>query len=126
MIKERAMELVGALRSGRYQQTRNRLRTDSGYCCLGVACAISGLNEWKLTDRLEWTYLEEDNILPERVIEHFGFYNRAGEPRISSGHWSHGDMEIGGKRFHCLAEANDGGATFEQIADFIEKNWENL
>ena len=37
MIKERAMELVAALRSGKYKQGKNYLRADDTYCCLGVA-----------------------------------------------------------------------------------------
>lgn len=42
MIKEKAMKLVAALRSGVYQQTKDYLhRADGTMCCLGVACAIS-------------------------------------------------------------------------------------
>lgn len=38
---------VKALRSGKYQQAIGRLRRDGGYCCLGVACDVSGLGWWE-------------------------------------------------------------------------------
>ena len=37
-----------ALESGEYKQTRDLLRDDNGFCCLGVACDLSGLGEWTL------------------------------------------------------------------------------
>ena len=44
--KERVAALVAALRSGRYEQGHNRLKDEyGGYCCLGVACDISGLGQ---------------------------------------------------------------------------------
>lgn len=43
---------IKALRSGRYEQGISRLRTDDSYCCLGVACDISGLGKWVGTTHL--------------------------------------------------------------------------
>lgn len=37
---------IKALRSGRYKQGVKRLRGDDKFCCLGVACDISGLGSW--------------------------------------------------------------------------------
>lgn len=37
---------VAALRSGEYRQTRGELRDAAGFCCLGVACDISGTGKW--------------------------------------------------------------------------------
>lgn len=40
---------VAALRSGEYQQGRNFLRTDEGFCCLGVLCDLAvkaGVADW--------------------------------------------------------------------------------
>jgi hypothetical protein len=31
---------VAALRSGEYQQTTGNLRTENGFCCLGVLCDL--------------------------------------------------------------------------------------
>ena len=42
---------VKALRSGKYIQGRDTLLDDNGqYCCLGVACAIQGVNKKHLLD----------------------------------------------------------------------------
>lgn len=35
---------TAALRSGEYQQAKGYLRTDDGYCCLGVLCDIAVKN----------------------------------------------------------------------------------
>lgn len=34
-----------ALRSGEYEQARGYLRTDNGYCCLGVLCEVAVKNK---------------------------------------------------------------------------------
>jgi hypothetical protein len=39
-------EWTTALRSGKYQQTRGKLRDRTGYCCLGVLCDVSGEGKW--------------------------------------------------------------------------------
>ena len=44
--REHRRELAAALRSGKYRQTRGRLRDSKGFCCLGVACEISGVGKW--------------------------------------------------------------------------------
>jgi hypothetical protein len=36
---------LAALRSGEYKQGSNKLIYGDKYCCLGVACAISGVND---------------------------------------------------------------------------------
>lgn len=44
MKKEIADKWVAALRSGKYKQGRQYLRTfEDNYCCLGVLCEILGL-----------------------------------------------------------------------------------
>ncbi len=37
---------TAALRSGAYQQTRNRLRKTDGFCCLGVLCDVIDPSRW--------------------------------------------------------------------------------
>ncbi len=39
-----------ALRSGRYPQDRGHLRSDRGFCCLGVLCDVSGTGTWERSD----------------------------------------------------------------------------
>jgi hypothetical protein len=124
MIKERAMELVAALRSGKYTQTHCQLRLGDSHCCLGVACDISGLGEWDLTDIGYPKYLGDDVELPMEVKEYFGFAS-------SKGYWSQNLPSIlidpvCGIYAHDLAKLNDNGWTFAEIANFIEQHWEAL
>jgi hypothetical protein len=113
MIHARAMELVAALRSGKYQQTTGRLKSNTGFCCLGVACDISKIGKW--TSENEYSvvgFMRADGILPDPVKNYFGFDGNSGQVT--------NDVR------KCLSDMNDNGATFTQIADFIEQNWESL
>lgn len=38
--KKQAQKWADALRSGKYKQGMRQLQSDSGYCCMGVACDI--------------------------------------------------------------------------------------
>ena len=40
MINANAAKWLDALRSGKYRQASESLRTNEGYCCLGVACDV--------------------------------------------------------------------------------------
>lgn len=44
---ERMLHLCDVLESGKYQKGKRQLRDGDTYCCLGVACDLSGLGEWK-------------------------------------------------------------------------------
>ena len=99
-----------ALESGEYKQTRSRLRDANGFCCLGVACDVSGLGEWrKLSglDKFEFrtSYgARADLGLPFSVREQLGI--------------SHDD-----NRADRLVELNDHeGKTFAEIAKWIREN----
>ena len=50
-LTEAQEEWLVALESGEYKQGRGRLRDDNGFCCLGVACDLSGLGEWTPLNR---------------------------------------------------------------------------
>lgn len=92
-----------ALRSGDYKQARNYLQRGERFCCLGVLCdlhAKAGLGRWN--DDL---YDGEDKVLP-RAIQDWAGLGEA-EPTAE------------GK---TLSGLNDDGASFEQIADIIERN----
>ena len=82
---------VAALRSGKYEQGRGALRTGDTYCCLGVACDLIDPIAW---DGRTWRDCAFDNI---------GLL-----PFIARG------------SAETLADLNDSGDTFAQIADFIE------
>src|SRR3990167_8725500 len=72
--KARVRRLVAALRSGKYKRGIGRLRSEDGkkFCCLGVACDISGVGEWK-KDWLDFRYLGNSSSLPQEVQTYFGF-----------------------------------------------------
>ena len=90
---------VTALRSDDYVQATGRLRDGDRFCCLGVACDISGLAEWEEGNR----YLEEKETLPQQVRDWLGLENAAGGYIASS-----------------LSNLNDTRVSFDEIADMIE------
>ena len=103
---------VEALRSGEYEQTTGFLHTDNGYCCLGVACEVSGLGRWKNdVDRQFYITNDDDRqttVLPDKVRQWLGLYDNGGVAI----HTDNSKVD--------LTELNDGGASFEEIADKIE------
>lgn len=127
--KEAIRTWVEALRSGRYEQAVGALRDDADrYCCLGVACDVSGIGAWADTPteaaglgRNAYRYTpvrgnptSEIAALPPAVMEHYGL--DSDDPRFvgrdpKTGEW-------------CSRDAwtwNDSsGASFAQIADMIE------
>ena len=96
-------ELVKALRSGEYQQAHKKLRVADSFCCLGVACDISGLGKWNSRN----LYLETRDTLPKRVMDYYGFVDNVG-----------GFTDF--TRQTSLMEINDNGISFNRIADVIE------
>ncbi|HEV8263241.1 MAG TPA: hypothetical protein VGQ19_21085 [Burkholderiales bacterium] len=93
---------IEALRSGRYQQTQKALRNDDGYCCLGVLC--------DLVDPAGWS--------PSTIIR--GEMNHDGETGMPSDKLTDSiDLEWG--KAEALAELNDKGKSFAEIADYIER-----
>jgi hypothetical protein len=90
MDAELKAKWVKALRSGEYKQAYRSLKEGDGYCCLGVLCAIQGI---------------EVATLPQTDVP---------EPSNIGGL----DLLQGRK----LAKKNDDGATFSEIADYIEAN----
>ena len=57
-----------ALESGNYSQDRQFLRTDKGFCCLGVACDISTKGKWD-NNFGNYSYMTKENTLPARVSD---------------------------------------------------------
>ena len=104
--KEAAALWVKELRSGAWEQGRYALKVGDAYCCLGVACelyqrVVGGL-AINVVNGITW-YDWRRTTLPEVVQEWLGLATVGG------------DYDNQG-----LAEANDHGKTFQQIADIIE------
>jgi len=111
-VKER---WVAALRSGKYKQTSGFLRTEDGYCCLGVLCDIHDAEridtKWiqetcTETGEVNCAYLTFEGTLPPAVMD-----------------WAELDSDNPEIQGDSLAELNDGGKSFAHIADLIELNF---
>jgi len=105
MNKELRDEWVAALRSGKYEQGQDQLKTSAGeYCCLGVLCEVLGVD------------LERANVNGVKVGEATGTETAAlgGDPLelVRALHY---------KTRSRLAKLNDNGASFEELAGVIEK-----
>ena len=100
---------MAALRSGKYTQGRGYLyrAEDDKHCCLGVLCAISPYKN---------NYMRMDGgtaTLPTEVQKW---------ANISSA-----VVYLPNGRYASLVNANDSGEQgFSEIADIIEKQWEEL
>ena len=103
---------VEALRSGKYQQAQGMLRDNGAYCCLGVVCELSKLGKWD-DDRYVVGKWRLNGELETPVREWIGLYCDAGTYDPAEANAS-------------LAEQNDTGATFSEIADLIEQRASDL
>jgi hypothetical protein len=140
MNKKIAKKWVEALRSGEYRQGREALcRIDpldgtESYCCLGVLTDLYQKDRKKKKKKLktresspfmdtvvvEYFSLDSDDsgasgVLPDEVRKWAGMFSNDGII-----HKPESDYE------ERLTEFNDGGKSFKQIANIIEKNVENL
>src|SRR5687768_13887360 len=111
-------KLIVALRSGKYEQGYGVLRTfNNKFCCLGVACDISGMGEWRECDTNDgWEYVTgeyaDETMPPLPVSQAFFPHETNGNPFIKVG--DYGDY---------ATNANDNGYSFEEIADALERKY---
>lgn len=116
MKEEIKKKWLKALRSGEYIQGKSYLRKiDNTYCCLGVLCDLyvkEGLGEWKETDVAEdpcWSVLSATGYLPGDVALWAGVESQTGWITLKDG------------QRVSLTGMNDGGYSFEKIAQKIEE-----
>lgn len=101
---------IEALVSGGYKQAKGSLRTEDGYCCLGVLCDLHSKantdNSWCATGYAsEYRYMGFSTALPQAVMNWAGVDDQ--------------DPTVGGA---MLSNLNDGGTSFAQIAALINAN----
>jgi hypothetical protein len=111
MRKEIADEWVAAL--PHYQQGKKQLCTGELYCCLGVLCELAikhGVTKKHGMTQYGKGLVWRDNYLPSEVQEWAGMNSS--------------DGTLMGEK--ALADLNDEGMPFEEIAKVIEKNWMRL
>lgn len=99
---ERMLQWADALESGEYEQTKYCLRNGTGYCCLGVACDISGVHVWNK---------EHNLILSGAVTDWLDVYG-FDPPILESSFFT--------LRFSALNDMYD--CTFEDIAYLIRES----
>jgi len=103
---EHRKQWAEALRSGKYEQGLGRLRDGDKFCCLGVACDISGLGEWS-KEIPKGEYMFMTTVLPEAVKEWIGVQHNS-------------PCYYRDDKIRYLAKDNDEGYSFNEIARFIE------
>lgn len=117
MNAELKAKWVAALRSGNYEQGWGLLRgvTDK-YCCLGVACDISGQGQW--IKRYEGG---------SDAINMYGYTTETGNSYYNLVVDLRAYFDIPAAQVKVLIQMNDGRhidgkKTFAEIADWIEQN----
>lgn len=131
-MNDNARAWVAALRSGDYDQTSRYLHTDSGYCCLGVACEVyrekTGDGAWnsdpasqgkgRRVHTFEVGGEIAESVLPMIVIDWLGLYSSEGALGNRHVFFEGTDNRA---VLYTLTGLNDTAEmTFEQIADAIE------
>lgn len=121
--QELLKEWVAALRSGEYAQGKKRLNQGGKFCCLGVLCELTAerLQLQREVSDGDTGYNENFTVLPEPVAELIGFLTGGG------GVWYNPLVELAPEFLTetSLAELNDSGFSFNQIADVMEYVWLN-
>lgn len=93
---------LAALESGEYRQCKGRLHSKRGYCCLGIADLVLSLGE-------------KHRKLLRHTFRDVGLYDE-------DGRFVSGEGVVGSFFAVSLADANDSGGTFAEIAAFIRAN----
>lgn len=115
MKKEIAEKWIAALESGEYEQGQGSLRKDGKFCCLGVLCEVAIQEGVEVTvthnSEIDKYYYEGNGaVLPETVLDWADMYSVWGR-------FGDGDD---------LADLNDAGVSFADIANVIRENVEKL
>lgn len=114
---------LAALRSGDYRQGTDRLNYGNAtYCCLGVLCEIAVAERatepaTRVGDGSTMMYGWSSTTPPEAVMAWAGIDDERRFPALNTG------TPLEWTAQNVLIEMNDGqGASFEQIADWVEEN----
>ena len=131
MNTEVKQKWIDALRSGKYDQGSEKLRSVQGYCCLGVLCDLysqeqdaewefRGIAETNLQPQDYWYFEGESEFLPESVRDWAGL--PVGNPNVrvdvteedDEDDWFYHDE---------IANLNDSGYTFSELSNLIEQQF---
>lgn len=128
-LKARRQAWVKALLSDKYSQDTSYLKTDDGFCCLGVICDIEGVEWSEETKSGERGYMfgkeGEAEGLNVALMERYGLNGIQGQLNDTI-YWIEGEWQrevppeqYSYSSYDGLAEANDDGRSFKDIADLI-------
>lgn len=101
-----------ALRSGKYNQTKQFLKTNTGFCCLGVLCDLYSKentdSDWQWDDHYgEYNFDGQVFGLPEIVMDWAGLLEYIPEVIYKN-------------KQTTVAHMNDNDISFREIANVIE------
>ena len=128
MNPEVKQKWIDALRSGKYEQGSEKLRTVSGYCCLGVLCDLyaqehntewefRGNEETNLQPKDYWYFEDQSEFVPESVMDWAGFTENCPVVKIDVEE----DDEDSWFYHEGLADLNDSGYTFNELSKLIQE-----
>ena len=134
-LKARRQAWVKALLSGDYEQDTSYLKTDDGFCCLGVLCNLEGTEWSEETKPGERGYVISGTVVDDspgeaegltvHLMERYGLNGVQGQLNDTI-YWIEGEWqrEVPSEQYSYssydgLAEANDDGRSFKDIADLI-------
>jgi hypothetical protein len=122
MNKKIADRWVKALRSGKFKQGKGRLNVAGKYCCLGVLCELAArskkVEKARVRDLTMYSYDGSLASLPESVMKWVGIDAVVRGP-------APGSFGVVGDT--TLSRLNDYDCkTFDEIADIIEENYQNI
>jgi len=111
-------EWIKELRSGNWKQITNKLCTEDGYCCLGVACEMQGiLVPYPLSRNIKGI-IDSLGYFASGLPDHYWFKDYYGINLYQQFDYI---TKNGEKEKMTLPELNDfGGYTFDEIADVLE------
>lgn len=124
MKEDKAKMLCEALRSNKFEQIRQALRSNKGFCCLGVATQLyldaHPEEKWKETAHGSFYFDNSSAFLSQKVMDWFGFKERTGQynGKQLTGH--------NDGNFDRDSQEDYGPNTFLEIAQIIEDNIDAL
>lgn len=145
MFNEVTRKWIDELESGNWQQAQSALKKGETYCCLGVLCEISKMDDWEEVPDEHFAvldfYLGEYAELPEEIADLVGLATVDGQFGVTDAWWesllpatrqviephfkNHTFLTTkknGLRTSSSLAMLNDAGVGFETIASIIKSN----
>jgi hypothetical protein len=95
-FSERREAWASALESGEYKQAQGSLRTEEGFCCLGVACDLFQPEGWHADQERRYMYNKHNYAMPPQAVRDF--------------------FKISQEEADYLASRNDDRESFREIA----------